>query len=363
SEAKLWDFTYNITGDLADLPAGPLGVAAGYEHRHVAGSFTPDPVTEAGLTSDIPAQSGAGDYDVDEAYAEVRIPLIADKPMIHSLEASIAGRVFDYSTFGSDSTWEGSLRWRPVDEILVRGSWGQGFRSPSIGELFGGGSRFDATIIDPCNNLNTITNTTIVNNCINNGVPSNGSYAQRNAQLPVFVTGTPSLQPETSESWNVGFVWRPSLLSHQAWSDDVTFEVNYASISIDKAIQAADPNTVMTLCATAGQCAAITRSSSGAGRRIDDPLTNAGFVHTHAVDFNVSWTGPDTAIGRFAVTSSTSHLIDYIDGATNPAVHREGTERGSPSQGFPKWKSTTSLNWEWGDWGGTLTNRYASSLT
>src|SRR4029077_17441895 len=64
----------------------------------------------------------------------------------------------------------------------------------------------------------------------------------------------------------------------------------------------------------------------------------------------------------FSLNSSTSHLIDYIDGATTPAVHREGTERGSPSQGFPKWKSTPSLNWELGDWGATLTNRYTSSL-
>src|SRR5262249_23361575 len=162
------------------------------------------------------------------------------------------GRVFDYSTSGSDETVSGGIRWRPVEEVLIRGSWGQGFRAPSIGELFGGGSRFDATITDPCNNLLTVANPTIVNNCIANGVPSNGSYAQRNPQLPVFVTGTESLTPETSESWNIGAVWRPHFLDNTAWSDSVTFEVNYASISIDDAIQAADPNTVMTLCVTTG---------------------------------------------------------------------------------------------------------------
>lgn len=362
SEAKLLDFTYNITGDLATLPAGPLSVAAGYEHRRVEGSFNPDPVTEAGLTSDIPAQSGSGDYSVNEIYAEMRVPIVANRPGIQLLEASLAGRLFDYSTFGQDSTISAGLRWRPVEELLFRGSWGQGFRSPSIGELFGGGSRFDATITDPCNSLLTIADANIRNNCIANGVPANGSYVQRNPQLPVFVTGTASLQPETSESWNVGAVWRPTWLENQSWSDSVTFEVNYANISIADAIQAADPNTVMTLCATTGQCASITRSPSGAVRRIDDPLTNAGFVDTRAVDFNISWTSPDWSVGQFALSSFTSHLLEYTDGATSPAVSRDGTERGSPSQGFPEWKSTTSLNWEWSTWGVTLTNRYTSSL-
>jgi iron complex outermembrane recepter protein len=139
-------------------------------------------------------------------------------------------------------------------------------------------------------------------------------------------------------------------------------EVNYANIEIQDAIQAADPNTVMQLCATTGQCSTISRSPSGAVRSIDDPLTNAGFVETRAVDFNIAWTLPETSLGQLTVSSFSSHLLEYIDGATNPAVSREGTERGSPSQAFPDWKSTTSLNWEYDVWGVTLTNRYTSSL-
>ncbi|MBI3438049.1 MAG: TonB-dependent receptor [Proteobacteria bacterium] len=362
SESELTDITFNITGDLMELPAGPLGVATGYEHRRVSGSFTPDPVTEAGLTSDIPARSGSGSYDVDELYGELRIPILANQPFAYLLEASLAGRVFDYSTSGSDSTMSAGLRWRPVEEVLIRGSWGQGFRAPSIGELFGGGSRFDATIIDPCNNLNGSTPINVFNNCVANGVPSSGTYAQNNDQLPVFVTGTTTLKPETSESWNIGFVWRPHWLENTPWSDSVTFEVNYASISIDQAIQAADPNTIMQNCANNGVCSAITRSASGAVRSIDDPLTNGGFVKTHALDFTINWTSPDWSFGHFSASSNINHLIDFIDGSTSPAVHREGTERGSPSQGYPEWKAQTTLNWDLHDWGASVTNRYISSL-
>ena len=106
--------TLNVTGDLADMPAGALSVAAGYEYRRIEGSFDPDPITEAGLTSDIPARSGSGKYNVNELYGELRIPLAADQPGFYLLEASLAGRFFDYSTFGRDSTYSGGLRWRPI---------------------------------------------------------------------------------------------------------------------------------------------------------------------------------------------------------------------------------------------------------
>ena len=375
SQADLADFTFNVTGDLFDLPAGPLAVAAGYEHRYIAGDFDPDPLTNAGLTSDIPARSGSGSYDVDEFYTELRIPILADQPFFYLLEASVAGRIFDYSTFGSDETFSAGLRWRPVEEVLLRGSWGQGFRAPSVGELFGGGSRFDATINDPCSDFNGVVGSatfggrdapqsaTVINNCVLNGAPADGSYLQRNPQLPVFVRGTGTLAPETSESYNIGAVWRPHWLEGLSWSEGVTFEVNYANITIENAIQAADPNTVMTQCAELGLCAAITRSPTGAVRAIDDPLTNAGFIETSAIDFTFSWQSPDWSFGSFAVTSFTSHLLEFLDGATDPPVSREGTERGSPAQGYPEWKSQTRIDWDLNDWGVSLTNRYVSSIT
>ena len=375
SQADLADFTFNVTGDLFEMPAGPLAMAAGYEHRYIAGDFNPDPLTNAGLTSDIPARSGSGSYDVDELYAELRIPILANQPFAYLLEASVAGRVFDYSTFGSDETFSAGLRWRPIEQLLFRGSWGQGFRAPSVGELFGGGSRFDATINDPCSDfLGLVGSATfggrdtpqplnIQNNCILNGAPASGSYLQRNPQLPVFVRGTQTLEPETSESYNVGIVWRPSWFEGQSWSDSVTFEVNYANIEIENAIQAADPNTVMTQCAELGICGTITRSPTGAVRAIDDPLTNAGFIETSAVDFTFTWQSPDWSFGSFAVTSITSHLLEFLDGATTPAIDRAGTERGSPSQGYPEWKSQTRIDWDLNDWGASLTNRYVSSIT
>src|SRR5690606_34779492 len=61
-----------------------------------------------------------------------------------------AGRYSDYSTFGSQFTPKYGLRWQVADELLIRATYAEGFRAPSIGELFGSASRADLQISDPC---------------------------------------------------------------------------------------------------------------------------------------------------------------------------------------------------------------------
>ncbi len=92
SMQKIWDGTANVTGSLFDLPAGPVGLALGYEHRDLKGSFTPDPIIQAGLGADIPAQATAGGYNVDEIYGELSVPLLKDRPFFRMLNGSFAAR-------------------------------------------------------------------------------------------------------------------------------------------------------------------------------------------------------------------------------------------------------------------------------
>ncbi len=104
SRQVLNDYTANLSGELFDLPGGPVGIAIGYEHRYQFGSFTPDPIIQAGLGADIPAQAASGRFNVDEIYGEVRLPLLRDIPAIASLELNGAVRHSNYSTFGSNTT-------------------------------------------------------------------------------------------------------------------------------------------------------------------------------------------------------------------------------------------------------------------
>ena len=174
SQQHLYDFTGNISGTVADLPAGPLDIAVGVEHRHQSASFTPDPIVAAGLGADIPAVPASGRFNVNEIYGEVRIPILKDVPAVYSLEANGAARYSHYSTVGGKATYTINGLWKPVHDVLFRGAYSTGFRAPTIGELNGGRSRYDLPLVDPCTSDVTGLFTTDANvraNCIANGVP------------------------------------------------------------------------------------------------------------------------------------------------------------------------------------------------
>lgn len=368
SEQNLLDFSYNITGDLMSLPAGALSAAFGIENRHTDGRFDPDPIVAAGFSSDIPAQPAQGEIEVREAYAEFRIPLLSEASFAHELTASVAARIFDYSTSGQDSTFQAGLNWRPVEDVLVRFNWGEGFRAPSIGELYGTASRFDQEVTDPCSNL-LAQPAQVQTNCINAGVPSNGSYTQLNPQLPVITSGNPNLQPETSEGYNIGVVWQPSFWANTAWSDSISFEVNYSNIELDGAIKAQDGQSLLDRCAQTGDalaCATITRTPTGTVSAISNPLINIGGIETSAIDFTLAWTSPEWSFGTLSLRSSTNFLLEYNELVPTStgiiAIEREGTERGSPDQAYPEIKSTLMLDWDWRAFGATATARYISEV-
>ena len=146
SEQTTYDFTANASGKLFELPGGLAGLAVGVEYRKLSGRFDPDPIVSAGFSSDIPAQPTKGSYNVKEAYAEFNAPILANVPGAELLELDAAARISDYSSSGSTTTFSASGNWKPIKVLRLRGSYAEGFRAPSIGELFGTQSRFDQTI-------------------------------------------------------------------------------------------------------------------------------------------------------------------------------------------------------------------------
>jgi iron complex outermembrane receptor protein len=370
SQQELSDYSGNLTGDVFDLPAGPFAFAAGLEYRKTQGYFQPDPIVAEGLSADIPAQPAKGEIDVKEGYLELRAPIVKDQPFFYRLDATVAGRWFDYSTSGTDATYTAGLNWRPHKDWLIRADWAQGFRAPSIGELFGSASRFDQELNDPCSSFNTSgVSATVKANCIAHGVPANGSYTQLNPQLPVITSGNRNLKPETSEAWYASFVWQPGFLKDASWASGGSIELAYTDITLDNAIQALSGQTVLDRCANTNDalsCATITRTASGAISAITNPLINIGGISTRALDLNILWTSPAWDYGRFTVTSNTTFLLDYTEKQPTStgfaSIKREGTERGSPDQAYPKTKSNLYVDWDRAAWGATAAVRYISAV-
>ena len=363
------DLTANLSGSLFQLPGGPLGLAVGAEYRDLKGRFDPDPVVAAGFSSDIPAQPTRGSYDVKEAYAELNAPILADVPFADLLELNGAVRISDYSTSGSTTTFKGGVNWKPFSDLRLRGTYAEGFRAPSIGELFGTQSRFDEVLDDPCSSHSSNTapqrfanDATVRAACIAAGVPANGSYQQANAQISVSTGGNLALDPETSESYVVGGVYSPS------WLPRFSIEANYYQIEVEGAIQAIPRATTVLNCLLTNDpatCALVTRVN-GELTEVQGLLQNIAAIETKGVDVNLAYRGVETGIGTFGFTWNSTFLTDFdviVPGPTGPQLlSREGTQVGAPAQAFPKFKSVGIIDWDGDEVGLTLTGRYISKL-
>ena len=372
SRQRLNDYTANLSGELFDLPGGPVGVAIGYEHRVQFGSFTPDPVIQAGLGADIPAQAASGRFNVDEVYGEIRLPLLRDVPFFSSLELNGAVRHSDYSTFGGNTTFSGGALWKPVSDLLLRGQYAESLRAPSIGELFGAQSRFDAAIDDPCTSAaggQFAGNPTVRANCIANGVPASGSYAEpQGGQLPVLTGGNPDLQPETARTLLFGGVYSPSWARGGTLSA-LSLEVNYYDIKVNDAIASIPAQVLLSRCAQTGDalsCAAVRRSPSGIITAIDGLLLNTGGIRTKGIDATLTVRSGDTGAGRFGLYVSGNYLLKYAERTPSTAgfdsTDYVGTERGSPDQAYPDFKGLATIDWSVGPVTASVTGRYIDNV-
>jgi iron complex outermembrane receptor protein len=372
SEQELVDVTLNISGDIIELPAGMLAFAAGYEFRDQEGSFQPDSVVVAGDSAGIPAQPTSGSYDVSAFYGEVNVPILADMAFADLLDLSLAARSSDYSTFGSETTTKIGARWRPIPDLLFRASLAEGFRAPAIGELFGSQSRFDATIADPCSDFNnTGVSQTVIDNCVAQGVPADGSYVQLGGQISVLTGGNPLLQPETVDSTNFGVVWSPSFVENMNWVEGLTLELTYYRHELSDAIQAVDAQTILDSCGNTGEaafCGLIGRTGSGVINSFDNQLTNIGGIDTDGYDFNLTYVSPDTGVGQFRVNWMNSMLNEFTEILLDPSSASGFRERSlegieENDRGRPELTSTLIVDWFYGDWNVAWTLRYIDEQT
>ena len=360
SENRLTLFSANLSGDLFELPAGMAAFATGYEYRRYSGSYTPDGLTLRGEYNGVPSLPTSGEYDVNEFYGEFSIPLLAGLSLVDRLDLSLAGRYSDYSTSGAETTAKAGLRWQVNDGFLLRGTWAEGFRAPTIGELFGAASGFDAVLNDPCSSPIAPG---LEANCATLGVP--GGYTQPNPQISVLTGGNIDLAPELAESVSAGFVWSPAFGRGTGWSERFDVQVTWYKHRVTGAIQALDAQTQLDLCVATldpTYCGGISRNNTGAISQFSNFLTNLGRIDTRGWDFDVFWTLPTTSAGQFLVSSRTTLVDSYFavgaDGARQPqAVGREVN-----NSGIPKWSSNLTLDWAHANLFGSWSVRHVSSL-
>jgi iron complex outermembrane receptor protein len=362
SENELQLVSANLSGDLFELPAGPLAFAAGTEYRKYTGQYTPDALTVAGEYNGVPSLPTAGEYDVNEYYAEFAVPLYAAESS--KLDLSLAARYSDYSTFGGETTGKAGLRWQFSDQFLLRGTYAQGFRAPSIGELFGSASRFDAVLTDPClDQLSGAPASAPREVCAALGVPA--GQDQSNSQISVNTGGNPLLEPEEADSYTFGFVFSPGFASDTSWSQRLDIEFTYYSHEIDGAIQAVDAQTQLNLCtATLNSpfCQGITRASNGFISSFANGLQNFGSIETDGYDLDLFWTLPDNDWGTWKVSWQNTWVNDYEAIDESGVVQPNGVGIEVNNSGIPEWSSVLGLDWTAGSFFASWNIRHVSDL-
>ena len=367
SEQTLRSVSFNVTGDLAELPAGPTAFAAGVERRAQDGRFDPDPVVAAGDTAGLPAQPTMGGFQVTELYGEVEAPLVSGARGADLIDISAAIRYFDYSTFDPGTTGKIAIQWSPVPDLFLRAAWTEGFRAPNIGELFGGLTRLDAVISDPCAGfLTTNVGRTVIDNCIAAGVPDDGSYAQLGGQISVVTGGNELLEPETSESFSVALAWRPGWALDLDWVDGLRFDLSRYAHEVDDAITGFDAQTVLDGCYREGAdafCRLIQRNDRGGIARFRNTLFNVGVIRTNGWDLGVTYATPSGWRLQWHATylAEYTELLKDTRGEVIETRSLEG--RTEADRGKPAWKSTLAVDWIRAPWAASWTLRYIHEVT
>jgi outer membrane receptor protein involved in Fe transport len=372
NRTELYNAAFNITGNLFDLPAGPVALAVGYEYRQNRGFDAPDPIVNAPpiylnaalytKTTGQTRTATVGSYDLHEAYGELNIPIFKDQPFAQSLDVSLAARYSDYSTVGSKTTLKAGIGYRPIEDILLRGTYSQGFRAPSILELYQGARQTSFQGTDPCNGGATANPS--LPGC--SGVPTGYNQANFNLNglIPGVISGNTGLKPETADTFSAGIAISPRAVR------GLSLTVDYYKIKIKDAIASQSATQIMQLCALRGGvfCDLINRDAgTGAILQLLQGAQNLNAVETDGVDATLRYDF-NTGIGRFTTMVDASYLNSFKTTAPNPAggdpiVDERAGKGDQPRSTYPRWKGQASLGWIGGTVDMTLRARYIGPTT
>jgi iron complex outermembrane recepter protein len=299
-------------GPVVKLPNnGDIVTAVGTSYSRFAGGFQPDPLTATGNTTGNKVEPTIGHYDVVSGFGEISIVPVTGQDWAKWLELSLAGRVVNYSTFGSNFSYKTGLLYKAPMGLAVRGTYGTAFRAPGVGELFSG--QFDdfPNIADPCSTENgQLDNPVVAANCARDPALAGqgGVTSDVREQMPARSGGNPEVQPETATVFTAGVVYEPP------FAEGLSLTVDYFQVSIDDVIQRAGSNILLSNCyAQADQqdCDKISRGGGGLITEINDTVTNIGNLETAGIDVGVGYRYDLPGAGRLRHDLEGTFLRQY----------------------------------------------------
>jgi iron complex outermembrane receptor protein len=324
--------------ELFKLPAGAVNLALGGEFRKESLDIAPSDANKQFLISGFgaPGVPVNASRNVASGYAEVNVPVLK------SLELDAAVRYDNYQRVGNTTNPKFSLRWQPIEQVLVRASAGSGFRAPTLVDLYQPEAR---------------------------GITTNGSRDLVRCPIGTsgiidcstqFVTiggGNPALKPEKSRSTTLGFVYEP-VKDYSLGLDAFRVEISdVIRTGISTATILGDPQRYSSYIlrgAPDGNASGV-----GAITGILQSLTNLGKTIVGGVDVDLKARVVNTAENKTTLRLNGTYISKYdqqnLDGSYTSAVNQPS------ALGIGvvlRWRHTASATWESGDWAASVSQNY-----
>ncbi len=345
-----------ISGDVLELPAGPLGVAVGAEWRNFEIDDTPDEREQNGeFWNTSSALITRGEDTVSEAFAEVNVPVLRGLPFIEEFTLDGSVRAFEYDSYGSDSVWKAGLNWQVIPSVRIRGTQGTSYRAPALYELFLGNltSFLDQTAIDPCINWQNSSNANLQANCAADGIPGNYTGTGTGSATIVSGGGAGVLSAETSEARTLGLIWTPDFL-------DLSIAIDYFDISVNNQVAQLGAGAILGGCYGApiypnAFCNLFERNPGNAQTdpyaisTVNDSYLNVNSQSTRGIDITLRYEHEfdfgDLAIDLSA-TNTWEDVVNLFDSSLSSGF---ATNDFGGTLGDPEWVADAEIRLDSGD--------------
>lgn len=289
----------SISGEIMQLDAGSVFMATGLELRNEYVRSDSDQEILDGEVLGLGSAFAEGERDISALFAEFIVPFSKD------FEVNLALRYDDYSDFGSEVNPKVSLRYAANEEMVFRASWGTGFRAPNLFEL------------------------------------NSGDIIGTVGSIPVVSTGNADLEAETSESYNVGFVYDNN--------EQFSVSIDFWSIDVEDMITNLGLFTILTATNDQGDLVyedLITLNPDNTIAFVTDPFINIDQQTTTGIDLSASWN--ITPELTWSINASQVNKIEQNNVALDEQTDLAGEYL------FPKNRINSSINWRTGDFNQAL---------
>lgn len=302
---------------------GPEATLVLINGRRVA----PYPVGTGDLIGSSANATTVGQRKIGGVFAETKLPLLRNTTGARDLSLDLAVRHEQFMTSNRSATVPKiGLRWQPFDETLtVRSTYSQGFREPSLYELYS----------TPTSGLVPITD------------PRTGD---REPEQDYTVRGNRGLEAEKTRSYNVGVIYSPA-----AFAKGLTVGLDFWRLERDGTVEADPQTTVDNFFAKRplepGE--SVVLLPSGAIGVVNSVFFNVGRTEIQGVDLEGSYVLPTETLGRFEFSTSFTFLDSFMKANTrlDPMQELVGTDvTGSGEDGYLEWKGRASIEWTYKAW-------------